>query len=207
MDFVFWRDMIRTGGSAYSARTRFKDEDSFSERRAVWCYDRFGSSLTELEDGRFVQIGGEHEDYYDPDFYIYNDVVVHGGDGEFQIFGYPREVFPPTDFHTATLCGDGIYIIGCLGYPDDRREGFTPVYRLTLNSWEIRAVETTGQMPGWIDKHRAHFDRERNVIRVEGGEVQKTSADGEQDLVPSDGQFELDLSRMAWRRVSSGGKR
>jgi len=205
MDIVFWRDMIRTGGNAYSARTHFKDEDPFLERRAVWCYDRFGSSLTELEDGRFVQIGGEHEDYYDPDFYIYNDVVVHDGHGEFQIYGYPREVFPPTDFHTATLCEDGIYIIGCLGYPDDRREGFTPVYRLTLNSWEINAVETTGQMPGWIHKHRAHFDREMNVIRLEEGEVHATSENGQQDLISRDGQFELDLSRMVWRRASSRG--
>jgi hypothetical protein len=207
MDILFWRDMIRTGGNAYSARTHFKDEDSFSERRAVWCYERFGSSLTELNDGRFVQIGGEHEDYYDPDFHIYNDVVVHDGKGDFQIFGYPREVFPPTDFHTATLCGDGIYIIGCLGYPDDRREEFTPVYRLTLNSWEMKAVETTGQMPGWIHKHRARFDRERNVISVEGGEVQVTSENGEQNLVSKKERFELDLSRMAWRRAISGGTR
>ncbi len=205
MDILFWRDMIRTGGNAYSARMHFKDEDPFSEWRAVWCYERFGSSLTELDDGRFVQIGGEHEDHYDPDFYIYNDVVVHDGDGEFQIYGYPRDVFPSTDFHTATLCGDGIYIIGCLGYPDDRREGFTPVYRLILNSWEMKAVETTGQMPGWIHNHRAHFDRERNVICVEGGEVQVTSENGEQDLVSAKEQFELDLSRMAWRRAISGG--
>jgi hypothetical protein len=27
-----------------------------------------------------VQIGSEHEDDYDPDFCIYNDVFVHGGD-------------------------------------------------------------------------------------------------------------------------------
>ena len=42
----------------------------------VWCFSRFGTSLTELPDGRFVQIGGEHEDFYDPDFCIYNDVTV-----------------------------------------------------------------------------------------------------------------------------------
>jgi hypothetical protein len=29
-----------------------------------------------LPDGRLIRIGGEHEDYYDPDFQIYNDVVV-----------------------------------------------------------------------------------------------------------------------------------
>jgi hypothetical protein len=37
-------------------------------------------SLTLLPDGRAIQIGGEHEDYYDPDFCIYNDVFVHEPD-------------------------------------------------------------------------------------------------------------------------------
>jgi hypothetical protein len=33
---------------------------------------RFGQSLTLLPDCRAVQIGGEHEDWYDADFCIYN---------------------------------------------------------------------------------------------------------------------------------------
>src|SRR5207253_4004449 len=143
MDFPFWRDMIRTGCNAFAARQHFHDDHPFTQPVAqsgpIWCYERFGSSLTQLKDGRFVQIGGEHEDYYDPDFFIYNDVVIHDGQGDFQIYGYPREVFPPTDFHTATLCGNSIYVIGCLGYPEQRQQGFTPVYRLTLESWQIEA--------------------------------------------------------------------
>lgn len=39
----------------------------------VWCFNRFGATRTKLPDGRTVCIGGEHEDFYDPDFYIYND--------------------------------------------------------------------------------------------------------------------------------------
>ncbi|MCH8921855.1 MAG: ankyrin repeat domain-containing protein, partial [Planctomycetes bacterium] len=84
MDHSFWRDMIRLGCNAYAARQHFNDTDTFSKPGAVWCYDRFGSSLTQLEDRRFVQIGGEHEDGYDPDFCIYNDVVIHDGKGNFQ---------------------------------------------------------------------------------------------------------------------------
>ena len=57
MDHPFWRAMIRTGGDAYSARQHFGDTDSLGSG-AVWCYDRYGSSLTQLPDGRFVQIGG-----------------------------------------------------------------------------------------------------------------------------------------------------
>ena len=63
-----------------------------------------------------ICIAGEHEDYYDPDFCIYNDVVVLGLDGSVEIYGYPKDVFPPTDFHTATLVGDRVIVIGRLGY-------------------------------------------------------------------------------------------
>lgn len=37
-----------------------------------WCFNRFGATRPKLPDGRTVCIGGEHEDSYDPDFYIYN---------------------------------------------------------------------------------------------------------------------------------------
>lgn len=199
MDIPFWRDMIRTGGNAYSARTKYQDQEPFRKPGAVWCYDRFGSSLTRLDDGRFVQIGGEHEDFYDPDFVIYNDVVVYEAAGEFEIYGYPRDVFPPTDFHTATLGRDGIYIIGCLGYPDERQPGFTPVYRLTLETWKIESIKTDGEMPGWIHGHRAVYNLARNTIRVTGGE-QHVMVNGEPELVPNSYAFELDLSRRNWRR-------
>ena len=59
---------------------------------------RFGQSLTLLPDGPALQFGGEHEDYYDPDFCIYNDVFVHEGDGSITIYGYPESAFPPRVF-------------------------------------------------------------------------------------------------------------
>ena len=204
MDFPFWKDMVRTGANAYSARKMFNDENPSGKTGAVWCYDRFGSSLTPLSDGRFVQIGGEHEDYYDPDFFIYNDVVIHDGKGEFQIYGYPQGVFPPTDFHTATLCRDGIYIIGGLGYTEQRQPGFTPVYRLTLESWKIESVKTAGEMPGWIHDHQATYESAGNAIRISSGETEVVAEDGQPHLVSNKHQFELDLDRLQWRRVKSG---
>ncbi|MDB5347068.1 MAG: ankyrin repeat protein [Schlesneria sp.] len=75
MNVPFWHEMVRAGVNAYQARKKFDDTDLLT--RPVWCFDRYGMSFTELPDGRFVQIGGEHEDYYDPDFCIYNEVVVH----------------------------------------------------------------------------------------------------------------------------------
>jgi len=201
MDFPFWREMIRTGGNAYTARQHFQDTDPFTKPGVVWCYDRFGASLTRLEDGRYVQIGGEHEDFYDPDFFIYNDVVIHDGQGGFEIHGYPKDVFPPTDFHTAALCGDGIYVVGGLGYPEQRQAGATPVYRLTLESWEMEAVATTGEMPGWIHGHTARYEPARNAIRIAGGELHVPAEDGELEIVPNPETFELDLTTYRWRRV------
>lgn len=199
MDCAFWRDMVRTGVNAYVARTTFKDEKSLN--KPVWCYDRYGSTITPLKDGRFVQIGGEHEDFYDPDFYIYNDVVVHDGKGGFEIYGYPEKVFPPTDFHAAVLCPDGIYIIGCLGYVRQRRQGFTPVYRLSLDDWKIEAVETQGEMPGWISEHRAVYDEKRNTIRLSGGQLHVIGRDGKADLVTNERAFDLDLGDVRWRKI------
>ncbi len=118
--------MVRLGCNAYTARKHFHVESIFDSLGPVWCNERFGASLTELPDGRFVQIGGEHEDFYDPDFCIYNDVIVFDGKGNFQIYGYSRETFPPTDFHSATLVGEFIYIVGSLGYVDERKIGTTP---------------------------------------------------------------------------------
>ena len=74
----------------------------------MWCANRFGQSLTRLPVGRAIQFGGEHEDSYDQDFCIYSDVFVHHPDVRVDVYGYPDDVFPPTDFHTATMIGDSI---------------------------------------------------------------------------------------------------
>jgi hypothetical protein len=113
----------------------------------IWTFDRMGQSRTELPDGRLVCVAGEHEDYYDPDFHIYNDVVVFDPDGTVAIYGYPRDVFPPTDFHTASLDGDRLVIVGSIGYPQDRVPGQTPVYSLDLATYRIDRLETAGQAP------------------------------------------------------------
>src|SRR5581483_9798876 len=113
MDNPFWKAMVHSGCNAYLARRTFGDTERFGQ--PVWCYDRFGRTTTLLPDGRIVEIAGEHEDWYDADFCIYNDIVIFDGKGNFEILGYPERVFPPTDFHSATLVRDSIYIIGSLG--------------------------------------------------------------------------------------------
>jgi hypothetical protein len=200
MGVPFWEAMIRSGVSAYHAAKRF----GRAVGEPVWCADRFGQSLTLLPDGRAVRIGGEHEDYYDPDFCIYNDVFVHNGEAAVTIYGYPESVFPPTDFHTATLIGDDIYVIGSLGYHGTRRFGQTPVYRLSLLTFRIKPVEARGEPPGWIYRHRACVIGPRQ-IRIWGGIV-VTSDGGVESHMPNPDVFVLDLDRMEWSRTQHTGR-
>jgi hypothetical protein len=149
--------MLKSGFGPYRARDLF-NIPVIREEGPIWTFERMGATRSPLPDGRVVCIAGEHEDFYDPDFYIYNDVVVLGPTGQIEIFGYPKEVFPPTDFHTATLAYDQIVIIGCVGYKNERRLGYTPVYSLNLSNYSISEVKSSGEMPGWISKHEATYD-------------------------------------------------
>lgn len=167
----------------------------------VWTFDRMGQSRTELPDGRLVCVAGEHEDSYDPDFNIYNDVVVFTPDGGIEIYGYPRDVFTPTDFHTASLDGDRLVIVGSIGYPDDRVPGHTPVYSLDLATYRIDRLDTAGQMPGWIGRHEAELDAGRRVITVRGGEV-LIEREGGGRFRRNIEEYELDLRTLVWRRTT-----
>lgn len=194
MDISFWQAMIRSGCNAYHAQFTFGDTESINP--PVWCYKRFGRTTTPLPDGRIVEIGGEHEDFYDSDFCIYNDVVVFDGTGNFEIWGYPMEVFPPTDYHSATPVGDYLYLIGCLGYPKQRVPDETPVYRLDCRTFRMKRIRTRGENPGWIWGHQAWYEARENRICVSGGDT----FDG-QDYVPNSQHYALDLKTFRWVRL------
>lgn len=191
-----WAWLVRSRLYAYTANQRFKGPNSFTAG-PMWCFHRFGTSRTVLPDGRTVYVAGEHEDYYDPDFYIYNDVIVQHPDGSLTILGYPRDDFPPTDFHSATLVGDRLVLIGNLGYLDDRRPGETPVLELDLSTFEVRRVRTHGAGPGWISRHTARFDADTRQVVIQGGEVY-TGPD--QPMVASTDEWALDVSTWRWQR-------
>jgi ankyrin repeat protein len=190
-----WLAMIRSGATAWQANEHFRadSENDFPK----WCYERFGRSTTLMPDGRIIEIAGEHEDFYDPNFCIYNDVAVFDGKGGMRIYSYPEDVFPPTDSHTATLVEDHLYIIGNLGYPAQRRPGFTPVYRLDTHTMLIERLVTTGTMPGWISRHRARFVAGQGIV-VYGGKCIVTSASGKEDYIANTGTYCLDLETKIW---------
>lgn len=91
-----------------------------------------GISRTRPPDRRLIYVGGEYEDFDDPDFCIYNEVIVFQRNGDIEIFGYPTEVFPPTDFHSTTPTGGKILIVGYLGCMHERVPGFTQLTRIRL---------------------------------------------------------------------------
>jgi hypothetical protein len=200
---AFKLTMIRAGCNAYQPRKRFGDVHYScpipgSRGDPVWCADRFGQSFTRLPDERALLIAGEHEDSYDPDFCIYNDVFVFEPDGEIRIYGYPYAVFPPTDFHTATLVGRDIYIIGSLGY-GDRRANRAEVYKLSTQDFHIEPVACEGDSPPWIYKHRAWFVPPYS-IQIQGGTAVKRVDDGE-DHLANRVVYQLNLSSRVWLRV------
>jgi len=196
-DISFWYDMVRCNGDAWKARSQFGDTDSCNDK-PVWCYERYGKSITAIGNGEFIEIAGEHEDSYDPDFCIYNEVFHHKSGGEFTIYQYPKDVFAPTDFHTATLIDGYIYIIGNLGYYEERVYGTTPVYRLDASNFKIKKLEIKGECPGWISCHSAELIGQ-SVIRIQGGDIYET-VEGKEKHHFNTFDFELNIENLQWSK-------
>jgi hypothetical protein len=111
---------------------------------------------------------------------------------------YPETVFPPTDFHTATLVDGAIYVIGSLGYAGTRRYGQTPVHRLDVDTFRMERLNASGEAPGWIYEHRA-VRVGPSEIRVSGGKV-VTANGAEETHTDNANAFVLDVERLLWRR-------
>ena len=199
----FYSWVIKHDLSAWDVQRNIIDSNRSNDTQAVkpiWCQARMGQSRTLLPDGRFILIGGEYEDYYDLDFCIYNDVIVVNTDETIEIYSYPKAVFAPTDFHTATLIGTGnnahIIIIGSLGYSNDRQYTHTPVYKLNLNTFKIEQVATRNNM-GWIRGHQATL-RDNQII-VKAGQI---LIDDTAPLLDNIDTWVLNLNTLIWKNVT-----
>lgn len=194
MRIAFWEWMVRR-----SEEGRLRDWSDYSQG-PVWNFDRMGATRTPHPDGRVICIGGEHEDFYDPDFCIFNDVVVLDLDGTVEIYGYSQEVFPPTDFHTATLVGDRVIVIGRLGYMGERHAGTTPVMALDLATYRFEGLPSSGELPGWIFRHEAELSGD--TITIRGGEVHEEK-DGEVKIRRNFDDFAYDIATGVWTKVTT----
>lgn len=191
-----WEWMFRGRIDPYHANRIFETGIDYPGKPR-WAGCRMGQSKTMLIDGRAIWIAGEHEDFYDPDFYIYNDVIVEQLDGTLKIIGYSEEDFPPTDFHSATLVDNdsAIIIIGSIGYKHSRQVGVTPVVKLDTKTFELNAIKTSGDCPGWIHKHTAEISG--NAIHIRGGEV--LSNEG---FLENIDDWSLCLDTLTWTRLT-----
>ena len=199
MNNPVWEWLIKSRLGAYAAKQKFDDRSALAAG-PVWCFDRFGQSSTTLPDGRTILIAGEHEDSYDPDFNIYNDVVIQHPDGEIDIYGYPVEAFPPTDFHSATLVGSNVIIIGNLGYPEQRKPGITQVQILNLATLSMSSVQTSGAPPGWIHRHEATLEESADSILVRGGKIDPIRENA--SLVENIDDWRLHMADWRWERLT-----
>ncbi len=194
---LFWYEMVRSSYTAWKAREHFNDQNNKNEQ-PVWCYERFGMSITKIGDDEFIEIGGEHEDSYDPNFCIYNEVFHHKGNGSFDIYMYPKEIFPPTDNHSATLFNGKIYIIGSFGYHGERGSTNTPVYSLDINTFMIEKLKTTGDSPGWIFNHKAIL-QDDSSIRLNGGDIIQ-GQNNEEEFIINKFDYKLDITSLRWSK-------
>lgn len=217
MRLAHWEWMVRTRNDPF----RVRNEMGIAEELEYplhdthvpdWCFARIGQSRTRMPDGRIICIGGEHEDWGDENFCIYNDVImlrpaagaadVTVDSGDVEIFSYPESVFPPTDFHSANLVREQIYIIGAIGYPAARRAGVTPAYMLDARDYRIKPLETLGSPPGWIYKHYSSYDPALHAITVRGGARHPDACD---DDHPAPTAYRLHLADLRWEALPPNG--
>lgn len=200
MDKPFWHFMaLRPYVSPYYVgklynRNRY---DMRCAPKPIYTHERIGQTITKLPNGDIIKIGGEYDDYYDPDFNIYNDVVLITQDGKLTIYGYPPEVFEPTDFHTANFVPSQnvIYIIGCIGF---RQSNTTPVYRLKLNDFSIERVDTTGDQPGWISHHSCILSKDEDTLTIQYGRIY-TEVEGKTRCIENTKEYSLNLHTFVWK--------
>lgn len=163
-----------------------------------WSFSRYGRTETMLPDGRLIRIGGEYEDHYDADFYIYNDVIVSDPGGRTEIFGYSDDIFPPTDFHTANLVDDRIFIVGNLSYPNIRGQK-AQVLILDTKSYSVSRFNTTGEHPPWIYEHASELVEEGGALLVHGGLICGPQFPA---VVENIDDWRLDLHTGRWQRLT-----
>ena len=200
MNNPLWEWLVKTRLDADFAEDRFSYPSPFNAGPA-WCFARLGQSVSHLPDGRVILIAGEHEDSYDPDFHIYNDVTVYHPDGKLDIFGYPESIFPPTDSHSATLLDGRILIVGNLSYSKNRKTGITQVAELDLKTFSIRLTPTSGTPPGWIHGHIAELAADQESILVRGGLIDPSTRDSP-SLLENPDTWSLHLRTWEWTRLT-----
>jgi hypothetical protein len=71
---------------------------------------------------------------------------------------------------------------------------------LDINTLEIVKIETSGEIPGWMSRHKSYFDGD-SIITVEGGKL-IVDVNGKEDYINNEYSYELCLKSMRWEKLS-----
>jgi hypothetical protein len=146
-----------------------------------WEINRHGMSCTDVGNVS-IFIGGEHEDYYDPNFCIYNDVITVDASNTIAIYEYPIKIFPPTDFHKAIHQGNYIWIVGSVGY-SEYRNPYIQMCRLHIPSMKMELIPAKGtNIPPWM----AFYDSDNSAIL-------------EDNIIIVNGMYRFDIVLFEWK--------
>jgi hypothetical protein len=147
--------------SAFDVRKILEIDEIYEKiQEPIWCNQRFGRTKTKLKDGSIIYIGGEHEDSYDPDFYVYNDVILIDKNNNIKLFCYPKDVFPPTDFHIAVLYNEYIYITRNAEHLHYNNHKF---YKLNIKNFKIIKIGKDDIPTSIYGKYKLEKQRIREI--------------------------------------------
>lgn len=116
----------------------------------------------------------DYNDYYNPDFKIYNDVTIRHFDSKYELWNYPEEQFPPVYAHDTVHDKniDFVYITGGLGSGDRQRKNITEIYQLNLETKDIEHIEALGDSPPCLHNHHTKMWND-DLIEMRDGDILK----------------------------------
>lgn len=130
---------------------------------------------------------------------------------KFEIYSYPSWVFPPTDFHTATLVENleghsFIYIIGGLGFDKSEHREQTLTRRLCIKTMEMEIIKTKGVMVPPLNNNLYDFKATWSANKETDQKitiVAKTRLESEEAGITKmhECEYTLDLIQSLWTLV------
>ena len=161
----------------------------FDLKEPFWvaAHNRLGSSHVSIFNKYIdvIDIGGntaahdwkwyDYNDYYNPDFKIYNDVCIKAdGLKKIELWSYPEEQFPPVYNHDTVYDKNMnlVYITGGLGLGERQRKNITEIYQLNLETKDIEHVDTLGESPPCLHNHHTKMWN-YDLIEMRDGNILK----------------------------------
>lgn len=212
------------GGTGLSGSTPFTGSEIFEPDSNTWFvapavapriplypFDREGYTLTLLEDGTALLIGGKDPRDLKPYDHVLrfwpNDKTVPGSTGSWTI--EQSMSFPRYDHQTVMLDDGRVMIMGGKGGPESNLRGFLPLYlggqfgsevaiaQVEIYDPVVRTITPVGQMR----KARANFAA--SILYLDAAEGRVIVCGGEDNGVTLSGAEICDVEFLSWHEITS----